>query len=102
MEKHSGIMLPMRTIAGKDATKAMSEIIAKLHEYAGEENDVKKSIEMEDVAIVAMRIQELLYYANTHLDKPLTFSKCDEDNHRMFLKLRKSRVAKLGIVNEEF
>ena len=102
MIENSAILLPMRTIAGKDATKAMSEVIAKLHQYAAEEKDVKKSIEMEDVTHVAMRIQELLYYANTHLDKPLEFSKCDEDNHRMFLKLRRDRVARLGIVNEEF
>ena len=102
MEKHYGKMIPMRTIAGKDATKAMTEVITKLHEYAAQENDAEKSIEKEDVTIVAMRIQELLYYANTHLDEPLKFSKCDEDNHRMFLRLRKDRVAKLGIVNEEF
>tara|TARA_R110002020_G_scaffold352773_4_gene565776 strand:- start:1594 stop:1890 length:297 start_codon:yes stop_codon:yes gene_type:complete len=98
MIENSAILLPMRTIAGKDATKAMTEVITKLHEYAAQENDAEKSIEMEDVAIVAMRINELLYHANTHLDEPLKFSKSDEDNHRMFLNLRNQRLG----INEEF
>jgi len=106
MNFDSAIMTPMRTIAGKEATRAMSEVIAKLFEYSDSEPEAGAKIELEDAAIILMRVNELVYYANTKLhelgDEPLKFSQCDEANHRTLMQCREKRIASMGLPKEKY
>jgi len=111
MRKDSDIMTPMREMrvkAGRDITAATSDVITKLFAYACNEASAltpRQRLDLEDMAIVLMRVKDHMYAANARAyeklnDKPMTFSPCDEDNHRTFIKCRQKRIEEVGLPKE--